>query len=124
MIAHTTVLPSHTAVLSVIDVETWVCEVPATTGLPPGPRFGCSLAVHDGKLWVLGGGFGHDLARSGHDLHDVCYLDLATMEWRRPELKGGPDSPRYWEGGDRDHTCVGRCGQITPGVAGDFEMAA
>lgn len=51
-----------------VDVETWVVDVPAATEPRPGPRFGCSMAVYKGGLWVVGGGRGNDLARSGHDL--------------------------------------------------------
>jgi hypothetical protein len=55
-------------VRAVVDVESWHVEVPATHGTPPRPRFGCSLAVWNGGLWVVGGGYGRDLARSGDDL--------------------------------------------------------
>ena len=78
----------------VIDVESWSCEIPQTTGTAPGDRFGCSLAVHDRKLWVVGGGYGHDLARSGHDLHDVVTLKLDSFVWSRPEIANRPHDRR------------------------------
>ena len=46
-----------------IDAGTWRVERLRTSGNPPMARFGCSLCVHGGKLWVVGGGVGSDLAR-------------------------------------------------------------
>lgn len=59
-----------TYLLAVVNVETWEVDIPTTHGTGPLPRFGCSIAVWKGKLWVVGGGFGNDLARSGYD-HEV-----------------------------------------------------
>ena len=56
---------SETVCCAVIDVETWSCEVPVTYGRPPSPRFGHSSVVYKGKLWIIGGGNGNNLARSG-----------------------------------------------------------
>eukprot|EP00798_Chlamydomonas_sp_ICE-L_P011739 gene11739-34467_t len=57
---------------------------PATSGTPPSARFGNSMVVYDKKLWVIGGGFGYDIARSGYDLADIHCLDLETNEWPQP----------------------------------------
>eukprot|EP00798_Chlamydomonas_sp_ICE-L_P026708 gene26708-4278_t len=57
-------------VLEVVDVTTWRCESPATSGTPPSARFGNSMVVYDKKLWVIGGGFGYDIARVWFDLED------------------------------------------------------
>eukprot|EP00798_Chlamydomonas_sp_ICE-L_P026680 gene26680-4255_t len=73
-------------VLEVVDVTTWRCESPATSGTPPSARFGNSMVVYDKKLWVIGGGFGYDIARSGYDLADIHCLDLETNEWHQPSL--------------------------------------
>eukprot|EP00195_Chlamydomonas_chlamydogama_P002182 CAMPEP_0202925138 /NCGR_PEP_ID=MMETSP1392-20130828/79339_1 /ASSEMBLY_ACC=CAM_ASM_000868 /TAXON_ID=225041 /ORGANISM="Chlamydomonas chlamydogama, Strain SAG 11-48b" /LENGTH=637 /DNA_ID=CAMNT_0049618899 /DNA_START=244 /DNA_END=2158 /DNA_ORIENTATION=+ len=89
--------------LAVVDVTTWQCVVPVTTGCAPSPRFGCSLAEYDGKLWVVGGGYGNDLARSGHDLSDVYCLDLLTLEWRRAQVQEGLPDPGL----------IGRCHAYT-----------
>jgi hypothetical protein len=35
--------------------------------------------VYRGGLWVVGGGTGQDLLRSGRDLEDVWRLDLSTL---------------------------------------------
>jgi hypothetical protein len=49
----------------------------------------------------VGGGYGYDLARSGHDLEDVHYLDLNSWEWSKVELTNQPSDSR-WSG-----HCVG-----------------
>ncbi|GAX81113.1 hypothetical protein CEUSTIGMA_g8547.t1 [Chlamydomonas eustigma] len=85
--------------LAVIDVHNETCLIPDTSGEQPSPRFGCSLACYDNKLWVVGGGCGYDLARSGHDLEDVYCLDLKSWEWCKVELTNQPSDPR----------CIGRC---------------
>ena len=73
-----------------IDVETWHVTIPCTTGTPPSPRFGCSLAVHNNVLWVIGGGYGYDLARSGYDHDDIFCLDLKAWEWRQAVVQTPP----------------------------------
>lgn len=87
-------VPPH-ASPAVIDLDTWTVTRPATTGDTPSPRFGCSLLVYDNKLWVVGGGFGYDLARSGYDHSDIHVLDLATWEWSRVETTNQPHSNRW-----------------------------
>ncbi len=69
-------------------------QVPSTTGTIPPPRFGCSLAVYDNKLWVMGGGYGRDLARSGYDYADLYALDLDTWEWKQVQMNSGPQDLR------------------------------
>eukprot|EP00198_Chlamydomonas_reinhardtii_P000110 XP_001689445.1 predicted protein [Chlamydomonas reinhardtii] len=75
--------------LSVIDLRTLTVDRPTTTGGGPSPRFGCSLFCYGGKLWVVGGGNGSDLARSGVDLFDVWTLDLKSWEWAELLMFGG-----------------------------------
>lgn len=65
--------------LAVLDVQRMRWEHPTTTGIRPPPRFGCTIAEWGGKLWVVGGGDGRDLLRSGDDLVDVHCLNLDTM---------------------------------------------
>ncbi len=79
----------------VIDLVGWTAERPNATGLGPSPRFGCSLVAYDRKLWVVGGGNGSDLARSGFDLDDSFTLDLTSLEWNRLETTNRPQEVRY-----------------------------
>ncbi|KAI3434757.1 hypothetical protein D9Q98_002817 [Chlorella vulgaris] len=74
--------------LSVLDVTTWRYTTLATRGPQPPARIGCSACVYRGGLWVVGGGTGQDLLRSGRDLEDVWRLDLSTLEWRCVEVSG------------------------------------
>lgn len=83
--------------LAVLDVATWQFSCPVTSGDPPPLRLGHSSCVHGGRLWVVGGGSGRDLLRSGRDLADVYCLDLGTMEWRRVPVSGSPP------------LCAGKC---------------
>lgn len=55
----------------------------------------CAAAhqVYNNQLWVVGGGRGGDLLRSGPDVHDVHCLDLASLTWSKPALQGAPPSP-------------------------------
>lgn len=76
--------------LAVLDVATWRFSRPVTSGLPPPRRCGHSAAIYRGRLWVVGGGSGRDLLRSGCDLSDVHCLDLDTMEWTRLDAPAGP----------------------------------
>ena len=50
------------------------------------------MQVRNGKLWVVGGGLGNDLLRSGGDIDDVFCLDLETLEWSEPDIEGEPPS--------------------------------
>ena len=52
---------------------------PLTTGRAPPRRIGHSSCVYGGGLWVVGGGSGSDLLRTGEDLADVHRLDISTM---------------------------------------------
>ncbi|KAG2444353.1 hypothetical protein HXX76_001109 [Chlamydomonas incerta] len=88
-----------TARLSAIDLRTMTVDRPATTGDGPSPRFGCSLFCYGGKLWVVGGGNGSDLARSGVDLFDMFTLDLATWRWEEVTPANEP----------HDRNVMGRC---------------
>jgi hypothetical protein len=65
--------------LAVLDVATWRFSRPVTSGPPPARRCGHSSVVYRGRLWVVGGGSGRDLLRSGCDLSDVYCLDFDTM---------------------------------------------
>lgn len=85
--------------VAVLDVATWTWRVMETRGDPPPPRFGASAVVHNNHLFVVGGGWGYDLLRSGGDHDDVYCLDLTTNTWHRPA--GGRDCPYS--------SCVGRC---------------
>ena len=84
--------------LAVLDTTTWTWTHPPTSGDPPPERFGHSGVVWDNKLWVVGGGYGNDLLRSGHDYEDVHCLDLVSWQWARVHVKSY--APR---------DCMGRC---------------
>lgn len=62
------------------------------------------MTVYQNKLWVVGGGFGKDLACSGHDLTDVYTLDLASqpMVWSKVVMTNAIPQPQ----GDK---AMGRC---------------
>jgi len=92
--------------LAVLDTNTWIWDIPTTHGDPPCPRFGSSMAVYGGELWVLGGGLGGDLVRSGADIADVYVLNLSTWEWSRPELHGRPPSEACL-GREAGHVLIG-----------------
>lgn len=62
-----------------LDVVYWRWRLLQPSGDAPGGRFGCTLAQWGGRLWVVGGGWGSDLLRSGDDLGDVYCLHLAKM---------------------------------------------
>lgn len=84
--------------LAVLDVGSWTWHHHPTTGDHPSERFGHSAVVWDSKLWVVGGGYGNDLLRSGHDYEDVHCLDLTTWAWSRVHVESY--APR---------DCMGRC---------------
>jgi len=67
--------------LAVLDLTTMCWDVPATTGAGPPRRFGHTSVVWRNTLFIIGGGNGGDLLRSGVDLNDVWTLDLSTLKW-------------------------------------------
>ena len=67
--------PSSCAVLSHLPLRPHRPHRPQFLPLPPPP------ALLRPQLWVVGGGNGSDLARSGVDLFDVWTLDLKSWEW-------------------------------------------
>ena len=71
--------------LAVYDTRDRAWTLPTPEGDAPCARFGHSATVSDGGMWVLGGGTGGDLLRSGEDLTDVWRLDLGTLTWARME---------------------------------------
>ena len=89
--------------LAVYDTRDGVWTLPTPEGDAPCARFGHSATVYDGGMWVIGGGTGGDLLRSGEDLTDVWRLDLGTLTWARMEPANDPPFPANL---GRCHTAV------------------
>lgn len=67
--------------LHCLDTQTWSwAPVLPATPAQPGPRFGHSMLVAAGGLWLFGGAFGGAL-RDGPERADIWRLDLATRTW-------------------------------------------
>jgi hypothetical protein len=64
----------------------WVVRDEMTTGVGPSPRHGHAAVAIGEQLWVIGGGSGGDIVRSGVDFGGAYVLDLPTMRWHRPTL--------------------------------------
>ncbi|KAG0494103.1 hypothetical protein HPP92_005097 [Vanilla planifolia] len=77
--------------LHVLDLRTKEWSKPICKGIPPTPREShTTTLVGEDKLVVFGGsGEGE-----ANYLNDVHVLDLKTMTWSSPELKGDPPAPR------------------------------
>ncbi|PIA61050.1 hypothetical protein AQUCO_00300516v1 [Aquilegia coerulea] len=77
--------------LHVLDLRTKEWSSPRCEGTPPSPREShTSTVVSDEKL-VIFGGSGEGEANYLNDLH---VLDLKTMRWTSPEVKGDIPAPR------------------------------
>lgn len=80
--------------LYVLDTENFHWSRPHTKGNPPQGRSGHSAVLVNDKIVIFGGG-GH----GGTPLNDVHYLDLKTLTWIQPQIRGTPPFPRA------GHTC-------------------
>uniref|UniRef100_A0A7N0TLY7 Acyl-CoA-binding domain-containing protein n=1 Tax=Kalanchoe fedtschenkoi TaxID=63787 RepID=A0A7N0TLY7_KALFE len=78
----------------VLDLETMVWSVVGTMQTPPAPRFDHSASLHADRYLLIFGGCSH--ATCFNDLH---MLDLLTMEWSQPEIRGDSVSVRAGHAG-------------------------
>ncbi|XP_008781141.2 uncharacterized protein LOC103700995 isoform X1 [Phoenix dactylifera] len=77
--------------LHILDLRTKEWSKPNCRGTPPSPREShTATVVGDDKL-VIFGGSGEGEANY---LNDVHILDLKSMTWTSPEVKGDPPAPR------------------------------
>ncbi|XP_022965639.1 rab9 effector protein with kelch motifs-like [Cucurbita maxima] len=78
----------HFSDVLVLNLDTMVWTIMATTGQGPGPRDSHGAVIVGNQMIVFGGTNG---SKKVNDLH---ILDLGTKEWLQPECKGSPPSPR------------------------------
>jgi len=67
-----------------------------TSGTPPEKRRCHSAALQGTNLWIFGGYTGTTLS-CNNDLH---FLDLLSMTWSTPEIKGEKPTPRSYHSAD------------------------
>ncbi|XP_019426710.1 PREDICTED: rab9 effector protein with kelch motifs-like [Lupinus angustifolius] len=75
----------------ILDLETKEWARPICEGTPPSPRESHTATFVDDERLVIFGGSGEGDANYLNDLH---ILDLRTMRWTSPELKGDLPVPR------------------------------
>lgn len=80
----------------ILDLDTMTWHAAETTQPPPSPRYDHSAAVHAERYLLLFGGSSHSTC-----FNDLYVLDLQTMEWSEPEIRGDFATPR-----------AGHCGVI------------
>ncbi|CAM8961045.1 unnamed protein product [Rhodiola kirilowii] len=80
--------------IHVLDLETMIWSIVDTTQTPPTPRFDHSATLHADRYLLIFGGCSH--ATCYNDLH---MLDLLTMEWSQPEIRGDSVSVRAGHAG-------------------------
>lgn len=71
--------------LHILDLRTKEWSRPICEGNPPSPRESHSATVMGDSILVVFGGSGEG---EGNYLNDVHVLDLKTMQWTSPEVKG------------------------------------
>ncbi|XP_078159009.1 uncharacterized protein LOC144554569 [Carex rostrata] len=77
--------------LHVLDFRTREWTKPICKGVPPTPREShTATVVGEGKIVIFGGSGDGD----GNYLNDVHVLDVKTMTWSSPEVKGEVPAPR------------------------------
>ncbi|GMG99782.1 hypothetical protein Nepgr_001622 [Nepenthes gracilis] len=77
--------------LHIMDLGTNVWTRPVCRGTPPSPRESHTATLVGGEKLVVFGGSGEGM---GVYLNDLHILDLKTMSWTSPEVKGEVPSPR------------------------------
>ena len=79
-------------IFNYVDME-W-CEV-ATSGIQPKPRYRHTAEIVGSKMYVLGGSDnGTDEAEDGAEYLGIHQLDLETMQWSHPSIRGENPFPR------------------------------
>ncbi|XP_015688232.1 rab9 effector protein with kelch motifs-like isoform X3 [Oryza brachyantha] len=113
--------------LHVLDLRTKEWSKPACKGTPPSPREShtVTLASSSGDRLVVFGGSGEG---EGNYLNDVHVLDVPTMTWSSPEVKGDAPAPRDSHGavavGGRLFVYGGDCGDRYHGEVDVLDMDA
>lgn len=77
--------------LHVLDLRTREWSKPHCKGTPPSPRDSHTVTVVGGDRLVIFGGSGEG---ESNYLNDVHVLDVNTMTWMPPEVKGDIPAPR------------------------------
>ena len=77
--------------LHILDLSTNEWSRPNCEGNPPSPRESHTATVVGDDRLVIFGGSGEG---EGNYLNDVHVLDLKTMKWTSPEVKGDLPAPR------------------------------
>ncbi|KAI0528912.1 hypothetical protein KFK09_001456 [Dendrobium nobile] len=77
--------------LHILDLRMKEWSKPACKGTPPSPRESHTATLIGEDRLVIFGGSGEGEANY---LNDVHVLDLSTMTWTWPEVKGDPPAPR------------------------------
>lgn len=80
--------------LYALDLEKMTWDVLETTQTPPAPRFDHAATLHAGRYLLIFGGCSHSIF-----FNDLHVLDLQTMEWSLPEIRGDLVTPRAGHAG-------------------------
>ncbi|KAL5565900.1 hypothetical protein UlMin_029064 [Ulmus minor] len=106
--------------LHVLDLVTKEWTQPECKGTPPSPRESHTATLVSGEKLVIFGGSGEG---EGNYLNDLHVLDLKTMRWASPEVKGDVPVPRDSHGavaiGSKLFVYGGDCGDR---YNGDVDM--
>ncbi|KAF0921213.1 hypothetical protein E2562_039319 [Oryza meyeriana var. granulata] len=111
--------------LHVLDLRTKEWSKPVCKGTPPSPRESHTVTMASGDRLVVFGGSGEG---EGNYLNDVHVLDVPTMTWSSPEVKGDVPAPRDSHGavavGNRLFVYGGDCGDRYHGEVDVLDMDA
>lgn len=78
----------------ILDLETMSWTALETTQTPPAPRFDHAAAVHVDRYLLIFGGCSHSVF-----FNDLHVLDLETLEWSQPQIRGDLVTPRAGHAG-------------------------
>lgn len=109
--------------LHILDLRTSEWTRPDCKGVPPSPREShTATLIGDGKLVIFGGSGEGDT----NYLNDLHVLDLKTMRWSYPEIKGNSPVPRDSHSavavGTRVFVYGGDCGDRYEGDIDVFDL--
>lgn len=74
----------------ILDIETMTWKTLYTAGNSPSPRSRHTATLVNNLLYVIGGGGDNSAV-----FNDVYTLDLSTMKWNKPLIKGSPPNQRW-----------------------------
>lgn len=78
----------------ILDLNTMTWDEVETTQQPPSPRYDHTAALHAERYLLIFGGCSHSTC-----FNDLHFLDLQTMEWSVPEVRGDFVTPRAGHSG-------------------------